>query len=125
MVPKHKSAEPDRVLQQSLRLAFEEASVMGTAGSARPLRRGEDLETSDVAEADHWISVYRELAQFSRELLAEVAPGGRAGSVSHTRIALELELKLHELHLRYWQHRSQQLRAKFHDAHLNGNDRGG
>lgn len=105
----------DELLEQSRELALEQAALVGAAGSARPLEKGEDLKTSQIAEADHWVAVYRELVGFSRDLLREM---GRRGSeegekasedVPGTRVVLEIQLELHELHLRYWQRHREEL----------------
>lgn len=110
--------KPDaELLQESRRLAIEEAALMGTAGSARALEKGEELNTSHLADAEYWVAIYSELADFSRELLATMVPQDveprdpASRDVSRARLALEIELKLHELHLRYWRRRRDQLRA--------------
>ena len=113
--PDPKDAGSDRLLQESRQLAIEQAAIVGAAGSVRPLERGEDPETGELADADHWVATYTELVDFSRQLLSEVAPtsldpeGPPGESVSPTRLALELQLQLHLLHLRYWRRRRDQL----------------
>lgn len=115
--PRHARLDRDELLQESRELAIAQAALVGPAGSVRPLQKREDLDTSQLAEADEWVSVYSELAQFSRELLAEmVQPGAETGAspdpdASRARLALEIQLKLHELHLTYWRRRRHQLRA--------------
>lgn len=105
------------LLQQSRRLAIEEASLMGTAGSARALEKGEELSTPYLSDAEHWVTIYSSLVDFVRDLLPSMVPGGLdargrfSNDLSRTRLALELELRLYELHLRYWNRRKDQLRA--------------
>lgn len=105
------------LLQQSRQLAMEEATLMGTAGSARAFERGEELNSAHLSDAEHWIAIYSSLVDFVRDLLARMVPGGLevrgrpSRDLFRTRLALELELKLYELHLRYWRRRKDQLRA--------------
>lgn len=110
--------EPDAVLQESRRLAIEEAALVGTAGSARALEKSEELNTSRLCDAEYWVAIYSELADFVQELLTTTVPqdsdhrGQTSTDGSRTRAALEIELKLHELHLRYWRGRRDQLRTR-------------
>lgn len=106
------------LLQKSRQLAIEEATLMGTDGSARAFEKGEDPETADLPTVHHWLTIYSDLADFCRQLLTEMVPHDRVGDgaracqdVSRARLALELELNLYELHLRYWRRRHDQLRA--------------
>lgn len=106
----------DQLLLESRELVIEQAAIVGAAGSVRPLERGEDLETSEIADAEHWVATYTELVAFSRDLLAEMAPPGvdsserRSESLSPSRLAGEIQLQLRLLHLRYWRRRRDQLR---------------
>lgn len=112
----------DELLRWSHRLAAEQAALQGLARAAAPLEEGEDLTSSYVDDADHWVGVYSELVEFKAELLREIdrqamGLGQGAGSeVPRIRQALRLELERAWLHLEYWRRRRDELRAHKGDA---------
>lgn len=78
---------------------------------------GEDLECDDLADAEHWVKVYTELADFTRSLLESASPGAPAGHPGSDRssgdlTALMLAARVHELHLAYWVNRLNGLRME-------------
>lgn len=108
--------ESEELLQRSRRLAEQQAGVLGGASGSTHLQAGEDVQSRYVEDAEHWVSVYRELVDFKRDLLREIDDHEpdhvQAGQeMERDRRAAELELERIELHLDYWQHRREELRA--------------
>ncbi len=68
---------------------------------------GEDLECDDVADVEHWVQVYSELADLTRGLLES----GSARSDGQLRL-LMLQAQVRELHLTYWVNRLNRLRSE-------------
>lgn len=85
---------------------------------------GEDLQSLDPADVEHWVSVYTQLVAFTRSVLApatEGRPEGRAGggpedaAPASEEEAFESQLMVYramvqELHLAYWSDRLSRLR---------------
>lgn len=79
----------------------------------------EELECDDLADVEHWVKVYTELADFTRGLLETCSSSGApvAGSPASDEApsdprALMLQARLQELHLRYWVERLDRLRTE-------------
>lgn len=78
---------------------------------------GEDLESVDIADVEHWIDVYSRLVELTRTLLeARSAEPSSAGSATSERASddlrgLMLQAQLQELHLTYWVNRLNRLRS--------------
>jgi len=103
--------EPDE-LRESERLL----SMDYQASDLPKLPHGEDLQTEDPAEAEHWVSVYMKLVEFTRSALEWAAerredrrPGPAKNQSSDRRVILQA--MVHELHLRYWTDRLTRLRS--------------
>lgn len=80
---------------------------------------GEDPETLQVHDADHWIRVYQDLLAFKRQLLAtatEIVPDmadAARHEVGKTDImAMDAEAGKFQRRLHYWQLRRDDLAAK-------------
>lgn len=78
-----------------------------------------DLECEDLADVEHWVKVYTELADFTRGLLETCSSSGppAAGSPVSDQApsdprALMLQARLQELHLSYWVERLHRLRTE-------------
>lgn len=97
---------------------MEDAAFQGPVQPASPLEDGEDLHSALLDDADHWVGVYSELAEFKRELLREIDRQARgmsaetAEQISRNRRTFELELERIKLHLDYWLGRRQKLRER-------------
>lgn len=110
--------ESEELLERSRRLAEQQAGVLGGELPAAHLQAGEDVESPYLEDAEHWVSVYRELVEFKRDLLREIdqhvedADHRQAEQeMGRDRQATELELKRIELHLDYWVARRNELRS--------------
>jgi len=111
--------QSEELLQRSVNLAQQQAGVLG--GSDEPaayLQAGEDVETPYLDDAEHWVSVYRELVDFKHEMLDQidqhVVDADHVQSeqeMQRDRRATELELERIQLHLAYWQQRREELRG--------------
>lgn len=72
---------------------------------------GEDLQSDDPADAEHWVGVYVELIQFMETLIesASSVPSGRfptGGAPTADGLhGLRLQAQILELHLTYWTER--------------------
>lgn len=107
----------DDLVQRRRQLASEQAAFPQSVQLASALEDGEDLDSVHLDEADHWVAVYSELAEFRCDLLREIDRQARGMSqeqalrVSRNRRAFQLELQRIELHLDFWRRRRQELRA--------------
>lgn len=105
--------EPVHVLREQQRLLAAEYGV----GEPPPLD-GEDLESADIADVEHWIDVYSELVELTRTLLASAATGPpgagppKPGQVPEDLRFLMLQAQVQELHLTYWVNLLNRLRSK-------------
>ena len=78
---------------------------------------GEDIQSEDAADAEHWVSVYAELVDFSRTVAERSdemqSQGGTSGLAQDPNQArLTLQSKVQELHLAYWVERLNRLREQ-------------
>lgn len=111
--------ESRELVRRCRHLASQQAAFHGSVRLASPLEEGEDLESSLVDDADHWVGVYSELLEFKRDLLREIDRQARdvspeaARQISRNRRAFMLELERLELHLDYWRRRRQELRTNY------------
>ena len=109
--------ETAELLQRSMNLAKQQAGVLGGGdGPTSHLQAGEDVETPYLDDAEHWVSVYRELVDFKHELLGQidqhVAGADHLQSeqeMERDRRATELELERIKLHLAFWEQRREEL----------------
>lgn len=105
--------EPARVLREQQHLLAVEFGA-GDPGFVE----GENLESDDIADAEHWVDVYSELVDLTRSLLESASTGspGAAGptpeEASTDLRALMLQAQIRELHLTYWVNRLNRLRAQ-------------
>lgn len=96
-------------------LALEQAAFHGSVRLASPLEEGEDLDSGDAEDADHWVAVYSELLEFKQDLLREIERQTREMSEEAARLASSnhraflLELRRLEPHLEYWRGRREEL----------------
>lgn len=112
----------EELVERCRRLASEQAALHGPVCLASPLEDGEDLDSAEIEDADHWVAVYSELVEFKQELLREI--DRQALEIRRTdpefvpsnRRAFVLELQRLQLHLQYWSGRRQELRKR--PAHL-------
>jgi hypothetical protein len=112
--------ESEELLQRSLSLAQQQAGVLGGGEDTNShLQAGEDVETPYLDDAEHWVSVYKELVDFKHELLDQidqhVVDAEHAQSeqeMERDRRATELELERIQLHLAYWRQRREELRGR-------------
>lgn len=78
----------------------------------------EDLDCEDLADAEHWVEVYRELLEFTRSVLEEDLPGASIVEIPRPDQALTglralmLQAQVQQLHLTYWVGRLDQLRRE-------------
>ncbi|MBO0701326.1 MAG: hypothetical protein J2P38_00205 [Candidatus Dormibacteraeota bacterium] len=110
--------ESEELRQRSRQLAEQQAGVLGGERAGGYLQAGEDVESPYLEDAEHWISVYRELVGFKRDLLRDidqhVVDADHPQSeqeMARDRSAAELELERIQLHLEYWIQRREELRA--------------
>lgn len=103
--------DPIEVLRQRERLL----AVRYGADHAPDVLDGEDLQSDDPADAEHWVQVYTELVDFLRT----VGPASGAPLADRTetpavqeRRAMRLERKVHELRLAFWTDRLERLRTE-------------
>lgn len=80
---------------------------------------GEDPETLQVHDADHWIRVYQDLLAFKRQLLAtaneivpDMADAARDEVGKTDIIAMDAEAAKFQRRLQYWQLRRDELAAR-------------
>lgn len=99
--------EPARVLRDQERLLAVEYGV----GEPGPVE-GEDLESDDIADAEHWVDVYSELVELSRGLLESASAGSPGPGDPAPDPALMLQAQVQELHLTYWVNRLNRLRTR-------------
>lgn len=112
--------ESDELLERSQSLAQQQAGVLGGGeGPSAHLQAGEDVETPYLDDAEHWVSVYRELVEFKHELLTQIDRHVEGAEHVQTeqemerdRRATELELERIQLHLAYWEQRREELRGR-------------
>lgn len=111
------AVESADLLGRCRRLATEQAALLGALGPVSAVQPGEDVASSEVGDADHWVAVYSELVEFKCDLLREFDRQARAmgedavGLVSPNRRVFALELRRLQLHLEYWLGRRDELRA--------------
>lgn len=98
--------EPARVLREQQRLLAAEYGV----GEPPPVE-GEDLESDGMDDAEHWIDVYSELVEYTRNVL-ESASRRSPGAPPHDLRLLMLQAQVQELHLTYWVNRLNRLRGR-------------
>ena len=111
--------QSQELLERSQNLAQQQAGVLGGNGEpSAHLQAGEDVESPYLDDAEHWVSVYRELVDFKCELLEHidqhVVDADHLQSeqeMQRDRRAAELELERIQLHLVFWQQRRQELRG--------------
>lgn len=114
--------ESEELLQRSRRLAEQQAGMLGGEPAAGHLQAGEDIESPYLEDAEHWVTVYRELVEFKHDLLREIEqhvdgsdlPQSRQ-EMRRDRRATEVELERIQLHLEYWLQRRDCLRAGSRD----------
>jgi DNA-binding response OmpR family regulator len=89
--------------------------------SARPLT-GEDLSTTHWEDAHHWLSIYADLLNFKRGLLARIRrdiaklrPAAQEAASKDLRI-VEAQMESYEKRLVLWAKRAKELRGLFVDA---------
>lgn len=111
--------QSEELLERSRRLAEQQAGVLGGELPAAHLQAGEDVESPYPEDAEHWVSVYRELVAFKHDLLREidehVVDADHVQSeqeMGRDRQATELELERIQLHLDYWVERLKELRGR-------------
>lgn len=97
--------------------AGEVAAIMGADPDR--LLDGEDPETLQVHDADHWIRVYRDLLDFKRQLLAtaneivpDMADAARAEVGKTDLTAMDAEARKFQRRLSFWQLRRDELAAR-------------
>jgi hypothetical protein len=80
---------------------------------------GEDPETLQVHDADHWIRVYQDLLAFKRQLLAtaneivpDMADAARDEVGKTDLMAMDAEARKFQRRLHYWQQRRGELAAR-------------
>lgn len=104
--------DPARVLREQQRLLAAETGV----GEPPPLE-GEDLDSGDIADIEHWVDVYSALVTFTRSLLESASaesPDGVDPAPDQTPYDLRvlmLQAQVQELHLTYWVNRLNRLRG--------------
>lgn len=115
--------DSEELLERSRHLAERQAGIMGDRAPGGHLQAGEDVESPYLEDADHWVSVYQELVGFKHDLLREIEEHVAAADhvqaeqeMGRDRRAVVLELERIQLHLDYWAHRRDQLRARAVDA---------
>ncbi|MDR3079404.1 MAG: hypothetical protein LBV60_00485, partial [Streptomyces sp.] len=86
-------------------MAQQQADVVGGGLPAAHLQTGEDVDTPYVEDAEHWVSVYRELVEFKLDLLREIDQHvvdadhvQTEQEMGRDRRATELELERIQLH---------------------------
>lgn len=95
-------------------LREQEGRLVAEYRASHPPRAfdGEDLQSEDLATAEHWVGVYTELVDFVHSL-PSLSPGDPDQSpVGTPRIppAIDLQARVLELHLAYWTDRLRRLR---------------
>jgi hypothetical protein len=87
------------------RLRERERRLVTKYGGDHPPKSfdGEDLQSEDPADAEHWVGVYSELVQFMHSLIeaASQASPDQAPPGNGLR-GLRLQAQVLELHLAYW-----------------------
>jgi hypothetical protein len=118
------SRERDATGADAKVLAQEREPTRGQTAAAEGadpdrLLDGEDPETLQVHDADHWIRVYQDLLAFKRQLLAtanEIVPDmadAARDEVAKTDItAIDAEASKFQRRLQYWQLRRDELAAR-------------
>ncbi len=92
------------------RLLRLQAELQSDRAQPRDLE-GEDLESTDPGDAEHWVAVYQELCRFKRFLIASIREESASvdqaakGELSRDDAALSTELERLDLHLTFWQDR--------------------
>ena len=108
----------EELVQRCRLLALEQAAFQGSVRLASPLKEGEDVDSGEAEDADHWVAVYSELLEFKQDLLREIERQTREMSEQAARLASSnhraflLELRRLELHLEYWRARREELRKR-------------
>lgn len=91
------------------------------ADGANPdrLLDGEDPETLQIHDADHWIRVYQDLLAFKRQLLAtaneivpDLADAARDEVGKTDMLAMDAEARKFQRRLRYWTERHDELAGR-------------
>lgn len=115
--------ESEELLQRSRRLAEKQAGVLGDNRLGGYLQAGEDVESPYLEDAEHWVSVYRELVGFKRDLLRDIDQHvvdadhlQTEQEMGRDRRAAELELERIQLHFDYWVQRREELRGRSLDG---------
>lgn len=104
----------DDLIRKRDRLLHLQANLQSDRAKPRDLE-GEDLESTDPADAVHWVAVYQELCRFKRFLIASIQQEGASADaaakeeLSRDDQALSVELERLELHLDYWKERAAQV----------------
>lgn len=99
---------------------FTPGQIAALEGAAPDrLLDGEDPETLQLHDADHWIRVYQDLLNFKRQLLAtahEIVPGlddAARDEVGKTDlIAMDAEASKFQRRVQFWQRRRDELAAQ-------------
>lgn len=74
---------------------------------------GEDLKSEDPRTVEHWVAVYSELVDFVHSIVGpgcHEGPAAASGGTPDSLPAIELEARVLELHLAYWNDRRAGLR---------------
>jgi len=105
---------------ESVHVLLEQQHLLAVeygADEPRPVE-GEDLESADIADAEHWVDVYSGLVDFTCGLLEsgprasgdadDPAPGRSPDDLR----PLMLQAQVQELHLTFWVNRLNRLRTQ-------------
>lgn len=97
-----------------------QGQIAAAAGSDPDrLLDGEDPETLQIHDADHWIRVYQDLLAFKRQLLAtaneivpDMADAARNEVGKTDLVAMDAEASKFQRRLQFWQRRRDDLAAQ-------------
>jgi hypothetical protein len=113
------SAHKEGPVDPAERLRERERRLLSKYGGTHPPRSfdGENLQSEDPRDAEHWVGVYTELVQFIHTLIesaAEASPGHATpepGRQTNGVRGMRLQAQVLELHLAFWTDRLNRLRA--------------
>ncbi|MFZ0216805.1 MAG: hypothetical protein WAM30_12800 [Candidatus Dormiibacterota bacterium] len=108
--------ESDELERRSKELARDQDDLQKKVSPTPHLQAGEDPETAFADDAEHWVRVYQELAQFKQELLRRLREHivlsreeAAAAELRRDERVWHLELQRIVLHLDYWRERERVL----------------